>query len=577
MAAAARMPGPGSKEANGMVQPAVERSRDEEVLTPAAERPVLEMEHVSKQFGATLALDDVSLQLRRGEIHALLGENGAGKSTLIKIMTGIQRQDSGEIFIAGAPVRVTSAQDAQRLGVAAIYQEPMIFPDLSVAENIFIGHRDRGKIVDRRRMEREASDVLARLDVRLDVGEPARGLTLAEQQTVEIAKAISLDVRVLIMDEPTASLSAHEVQRLFRIVHTLRQQGVAILFISHRMEEVFEIADRVTILRDGRWISTTPRAELTPATAISRMVGREVRELFRRERRQPGAVRLSVRGLRREGAFQDVSFELRTGEVLGFAGLVGARRTDVGLALFGIAPADGGEIELDGTRVTVTSPRDAMALGIAYSTEDRRQLGLVMPLSIAANVSLPSLPRFLSPGGMVRRAEERATAEAFRQRLSIRAPSVDTPASSLSGGNQQKVVISKWLETNPKVMILDEPTRGIDVGAKVEVHQLIDDLVARGMAIVLISSDLPEVLATSDRILVMREGRQMAILGRDEATPEVVLAAAMGQTAVVLTRNIDLSVGSIVGLVASFAGTMLSNAPTIPAPAIIAISIAIGA
>ncbi len=537
---------PGSREANGMVQPAVERSLDEALQAQGEERPVLEMEHVSKQFGATLALDDVSLELRRGEIHALLGENGAGKSTLIKIMTGVQRQDSGEIRIDGAPVRVTSAQDAQRLGVAAIYQEPMIFPDLSVAENIFIGHRDRGKIVDRRRMEREASEVLARLDVRLDVGEPARGLTLAEQQTVEIAKAISLDVRVLIMDEPTASLSAHEVQRLFRIVHTLRQQGVAILFISHRMEEVFEIADRVTILRDGRWISTTPRVELTPATAISRMVGREVRELFRRERRQPGEVRLSVRGLRREGVFQDVSFDLRAGEVLGFAGLVGARRTDVGLALFGIAPADAGEIELDGTRVTVTSPRDAMALGIAYSTEDRRQLGLVMPLSIAANVSLPSLPRFLSPAGMVRRAEERATAEAFRQRLSIRAPSVDTPASSLSGGNQQKVVISKWLETNPKVMILDEPTRGIDVGAKVEVHQLIDDLAARGIAIILISSDLPEVLAMSDRILVMREGRQMAIFDHHEASQERVLAAAMGQSGDVFPEGdgIDRAAGA---------------------------------
>jgi rhamnose transport system ATP-binding protein len=529
-----------------MVQPAVERSLDDSVVATGEERPVLEMEHVSKQFGATLALDDVSLELRRGEIHALLGENGAGKSTLIKIMTGVQRQDGGEIRIDGTPVRVTSAQDAQRLGVAAIYQEPMIFPDLSVAENIFIGHRDRGKIVDRRRMEREAREVLARLDVRLDVGEPARGLTLAEQQTVEIAKAISLDVRVLIMDEPTASLSAHEVQRLFRIVHTLRQQGVAILFISHRMEEVFEIADRVTILRDGRWISTTPRVELTPAAAINRMVGREVRELFRRERREPGAVRLSVRGLRREGAFQDVSFDLRAGEVLGFAGLVGARRTDVGLALFGIAPADGGEIELDGASVTVSSPHDAMALGIAYSTEDRRQLGLVMPLSIAANVSLPSLPRFLTPAGMVRRAEERATAEAFRQRLSIRAPSVDTPASSLSGGNQQKVVISKWLETNPKVMILDEPTRGIDVGAKVEVHQLIDDLAARGMAIILISSDLPEVLAMSDRILVMREGRQMAIFDHHEASQERVLSAAMGQSGDIVPKGdgIDREAGA---------------------------------
>ncbi len=494
------------------------------------ERPVLEMDHVSKAFGATQALDDVSLALRRGEIHALLGENGAGKSTLIKIFTGIQQPDSGEIRLDGVPIQVSSPQDAQRLGVAAIYQEPMIFPDLSVAENIFIGHRDRGKIVDRRRMEREAEEVLARLDVYLDVGEPARGLTLAEQQTVEIAKAISLDVRVLIMDEPTASLSAHEVRRLFRIVANLRQQGVAVLFISHRMEEVFEIADQVTILRDGRWISTTPRAELTPATAIRQMVGREVKELFRRQRRAPGAVRLAARNLSREGVFQDVSFELRAGEVLGFAGLVGARRTDVGLALFGIAPADRGEILLDGEPVAIASPREAMSRGIAYSTEDRRQLGLVLPLSIAANISLPSLPRFLSPNGLVLRSAERDAAESFRQRLSIRAPSVDTPTAALSGGNQQKVVISKWLETKPQVLILDEPTRGIDVGAKVEVHQLIDDLAAEGMAIILISSDLPEVLAMSDRILVMREGRQMAIFDHHEATQERVLTAAMGQS-----------------------------------------------
>jgi rhamnose transport system ATP-binding protein len=510
------------------------------------ERPVLEMDHVSKAFGATQALDDVSLALQRGEIHALLGENGAGKSTLIKIFTGIQQPDSGEIRVDGVPIQVSSPQDAQRFGVAAIYQEPMIFPDLSVAENIFIGHRDRGKIVDRRRMEREAEEVLARLDVHLDVGEPARGLTLAEQQTVEIAKAISLDVRVLIMDEPTASLSAHEVRRLFRIVAHLRQQGVAILFISHRMEEVFEIADRVTILRDGRWISTTPRAELTPAAAIRQMVGREVKELFRRQRREPGAVRLAARNLSREGVFQDVSFELRAGEVLGFAGLVGARRTDVGLALFGIAPADRGEIRLDGQHVAIASPRDAMARGIAYSTEDRRQLGLVMPLSIAANISLPSLPRFLSPNGLVRRTAERDAAEGFRQRLSIRAPSVETPTAALSGGNQQKVVISKWLETKPKVLILDEPTRGIDVGAKVEVHQLIDDLAAEGMAIILISSDLPEVLAMSDRILVMREGRQMAIFDHDDATQERVLTAAMGQSDDLFgdEPGIDLEAGS---------------------------------
>jgi rhamnose transport system ATP-binding protein len=295
------------------------------------------------------------------------------------------------------------------------------------------------------------------------------------------------------------------------------------------MEEVFEIADRVTILRDGRWISTTPRGELTPAAAIRGMVGREVVELFRRTRRAPGEVRLQVSDLRKEGAFEGVSFEVRAGEVLGFAGLVGARRTDVGLALFGVAPADSGSVTLDGQPVTIRSPQQATRLGIAYSTEDRRQLGLVFPLSIAANISLPSLPRYLSRAGLVRRAKERATAAHFRERLRIRAPSVETPASALSGGNQQKVVLSKWLETKPRVLILDEPTRGIDVGAKVEVHQLVDELAAEGMAIVLISSDLPEVLAMSDRILVMREGRQMAILDHGEATQERVLAAAMGQ------------------------------------------------
>jgi rhamnose transport system ATP-binding protein len=498
------------------------------------------MRDVRKRFGSTQALDGVSMALYPGEIHALLGENGAGKSTLIKIMTGVNQPDTGEMLIDGEPVRVASSQDGQRLGVAAIYQEPMIFPDLSVAENIFIGHRKRGRIVRRKRMREEAEEVLARLGVNLDVGAPARGLTLAEQQTVEIAKAISLDVRVLIMDEPTASLSAHEVQQLFRIVGTLKAAGVAVLFISHRMEEVFEISDRVTILRDGRWISTSPRGELTPAAAIRGMVGREVVELFRRNRRPPGEVRLSVKGLHREGVFSDITFDVRAGEVLGFAGLVGAHRTDVGLALFGVAPADAGTIELDGQPITVKSPQQANKLGIAYTTEDRRQLGLVFPMSISANISLPSLPRYLNAMGIVKRGEERAAAELFRERLRIRAPGVDTPASSLSGGNQQKVVLSKWLETTPKVLILDEPTRGIDVGAKVEVHQLVDELAAEGMAIILISSDLPEVLAMSDRILVMREGRQMGIISHAEATQETVLAAAMGQAASVVAEEAGL-------------------------------------
>ena len=496
-------------------------------VPPAA--PILEIRSVSKRFGSTQALDGVSLALQPGEIHALLGENGAGKSTLIKIMTGVQQPDAGEILVDGQPVRIGSALDGQALGIAAIYQEPMIFPDLSVAENVFIAHRDRGRVVDRRQMHRDAQAVLDRLGVRLDVGQPARGLTLAEQQTLEIAKAISLRVRVLIMDEPTASLSAHEVRRLFRIIAALRREGVAILFISHRMEEVFEIADRVTVLRDGRWISTRPVSDVTPDLAIGDMVGRVLEDLFRRTPTEPDEVVLDVRDLGRDGAFSGVSFTVRAGEVLGFAGLVGARRTDVGLALFGIAPADTGEVRIDGQSITVTSPQQALERGIAYATEDRRELGLIFPLSIAANISLPTLRRYLSRAGLIRRAAEDASAGAFKDRLKIRAATVKAPVGTLSGGNQQKVVLSKWLNTRPRVLILDEPTRGIDVRSKAEVHQIIDELAHEGMAIILISSDLPEVLATSDRILVMREGRQMVILDRKEATQERVLAAAMGR------------------------------------------------
>ena len=489
----------------------------------------MEMRAISKRFSEIQALDDVSLELYPGEIHALLGENGAGKSTLIKVMTGVVQPDIGDIHIDGQPVHIGNAFDAQTYAVAAIYQEPMVFPDLSVAENIFIGHRDRGRIVHKGRMREEAREVLGRLDVDLDVQAPASTLTLAQQQTVEIAKALSLNTRVLIMDEPTASLSAHEVARLFEIVSRLKAEGVAILFISHRLEEVFEQADRISIMRDGAWISTTPRAQMTIDEAIRQMVGREVVEFYRRTQSNPGEVILQVEQLGVEGAFEDVHFELRAGEVLGFAGLVGARRTDVGLALFGIAPADQGRILLDGQEVRIGSPHDAMRLGIAYATEDRRGHGLIFNQSITANITLPSLDRYLGRFGLIRTALERATAVDFRERLSIRAPSVDTPASSLSGGNQQKVVLSKWLDTKPRILILDEPTRGIDVGAKVEVHHLIDELVKEGIAIILISSDLPELLPMSDRILVMREGRQMDLIDSTGATQEAVLTLAMGQ------------------------------------------------
>ena len=490
--------------------------------------PVLAMRAISKRFGATRALDGVSLDLRPGEVHALVGENGAGKSTLIKVMTGVHQPDEGTVLVDGEPVTLHSAADAQARGIAAIFQEPLIFPDLSVAENIFIGHRDQGRVVHWKRMCADAAEILARLDVHIDPRLPASGLPVAAQQAIEIAKAISLDVRVLIMDEPTAALSAHEVERLFRQVRRLRDDGVAVLFISHRLDEVFEIADRVTVLRDGRRISSRPRNEVTPQRAIQDMVGREMSEFFARTEHPRGQLALRVTGIGRNGVFAGVSFEVHRGEVLGLAGLVGAGRTDVALALFGIAPAEVGSVELDGRPVVIRSPREAMRQGIAYLSEDRRQLGLSLPQSVTANITLATLDRYLTRLRLVDSSAEHAVADRFRRRLSIRTPSLETPVERLSGGNQQKTMLAKWLNAEPTVLILDEPTRGIDVGAKAEVHHIIDELARSGMAIILISSDLPEVLAMSDRILVMREGRQVGVFGRSEATEEGIITAAMG-------------------------------------------------
>ena len=494
--------------------------------------PVMEIKNASKRFDMTQALDNVSLDLYRGEILALVGENGAGKSTLIKIMTGIYRSDRGEMLLDGQEVKIHNSIDAQVLGIAAIHQEPMIFPDLNVAENIFISHKNRGMIVRRGKMYREAEEILGQLGISLDVRSAARGLTLAAQQAVEIAKAISLNVRVLIMDEPTASLSAHEVGRLFKLINALRDQGVSILFISHRLEEVFEIADRIAVLRDGQLISVNAREDITPEGAIQDMVGREMDEFFAKEETERGDLLMSVRDLGRESTFADISFDVHKSEVLGFAGLVGSRRTDVALALFGIEPADAGSVNFNGKDVTIQSPEQALDLGIAYVTEDRRQLGLTLPMSITSNITLPMLRTYTYGPGLIRRGREKVTAEDYRERLSIRTPSIQLEAGKLSGGNQQKVMLAKWLNAHPQLLIMDEPTRGIDVGAKAEVHHIINDLAAEGLGIILISSDLPEVLAMSDRIVVMREGRQMAIFNREEATEENVLTAAMGRSSI---------------------------------------------
>src|SRR5919106_28488 len=437
--------------------------------------PVMEMSGISKRFDATQALDDVSLTLYPGETHALLGENGAGKSTLIKVMTGIHAPDAGVIRASGEEMSFKGSGDAQRAGIAAIYQEPAIFPDLNVAENIFMSHQDRGALVSWRRMYKDAEAILDRIDVRMDVRTLASNLTVASQQAVEIAKALSLDVRVLIMDEPTAALSAHEASELFGQVRRLTDSGVAVLFISHRLEEVFEIADRVTVLRGGRLISSRPIGDITQAQAIQEMVGRDVSDFFVRNPQPVGDVVLRVEGLGREGAFSEVGFELRKGEVLGFAGLVGAGRTDVGLALFGIAPPDTGVVELEGKRLSVRSPRQALRAGIAYLSEDRRALGLSLPQSVTANVTLATLRKYLTRLRLLDRSAEREVAGSFRNKLNIRTPSLDTPVEHLSGGNQQKTMLAKWLNAQPAVLVLDETTRGIDVGAKAEVHQIIDE------------------------------------------------------------------------------------------------------
>jgi rhamnose transport system ATP-binding protein len=496
----------------------------------------LEMRDISKNFGAVKALSHFTMALKPGEIHGLVGENGAGKSTLIKIMTGVYQPTSGEIIVNNTPITFKNTQDARDLGIVAIYQEPMVFPDLDVIENIFISDKKGGAWVNWGKMRSDAQALMQRLGLSFDLERDARSLTLAEQQTVEIARALSMDAKVIVMDEPTASLSAHEARQLRNIAKTLKAEGVAVVYISHRLEEVFEIADRVTVLRDGQFISTRDIGEVTTDSLISEMVGREVGEFFARvPSKARENVRLRVSNLAREGVFEGVSFDLRAGEILCMAGLIGARRTDVALSIFGIAPATSGEIEVAGKKVDIQTPKQAMKLGIAYVSEDRRKFGLLLPMPIFANASLATLDNYISPWGFLNSKAELSMAETFRQRLNIRAPSVTTNVADLSGGNQQKVMLAKWLNMHPGILIFDEPTRGIDVGAKAEVHKIIHDFAAEGGSVLLISSDLPEVLALADRILVMREGRQMGIFDGDSATQLLIMNYATGQN---ITREV---------------------------------------
>ena len=491
---------------------------------------IVELAGISKQFGVVQALKEVDFSLLAGKVHALVGENGAGKSTLVKILAGIHRPDAGTIKIGGAVVELRSPIQAQELGIAVVQQEPMLFPDLDVAENVFMGRhpRDRFGRVDWKRMYREVDQLLSSLDVSLSSHTPVQGLSVAEQQLVEIAKALSLQARVLVLDEPTAALSAHEVDELFAIVRQLRERGVAILFVSHRLEEVFSIADHLTVLRDGAHIITAPISEMNTEDIIKHMVGRELSNLFPKGEAAIGEVVFEVRHLTRPGVFADVGFQLRRGEILGFAGLVGAGRTEVARVLFGIDRAESGEIWLKGKKVYIHSPRQAMKHGIAYVPEDRHQQGLVMNFSIASNVTLPILQQ-VSRLGLIQPRREQQVAGEYARQLHVRSTGVAQLVNALSGGNQQKVVLGKWLATSPSVLILDEPTRGIDVGAKAEVHRIISELARSGLAIILISSELPEVLAMADRVIVLHEGRVTGTFARSEATQERVMYAATGQ------------------------------------------------
>ena len=469
------------------------------------------------------------MALLPGEIHALVGENGAGKSTLVKILAGVHQPDTGEIRLGGVLTEIRGPARARALGIAVIHQEPRLFPDLSVAENVYLGHQPMTRFggIDWRTMRRQTAGLFESLDVTIPIDVEVRGLSMADQQLVEIAKALSLNARVLIMDEPTASLSLHEVRRLFSIVRRTRDAGVAVMFVSHRLEEVFEISERTTVFRDGRHVVTAPTSELTTASLIRHMVGRTV-TLFPKVETHAGEILLDVRGLTRIGMFRDVSFMVRAGEIVGFAGLVGAGRTEVARVLFGIDRADAGEVFLRGKPVRFDNPSAAMNAGIAYVPEDRHQDGLVMDFPVCSNVTLPILTR-LFPRFFTRRATERTIASDYTGQLQVRMTGVEQPASALSGGNQQKVVIAKWLASKPRILILDEPTRGIDIGAKVEVHRIISELAASGLGIVLISSELPEVLAMCDRILVMHEGKVTDQMAHADATQERVMFAATGQ------------------------------------------------
>lgn len=490
--------------------------------------PVLRLTGICKRFAGIVALNQVALTVRAGEVMALIGENGAGKSTLVKTLTGIYQPDEGSITLAGQPVAFANAQDAMRAGITAVHQETVMFDELTVAENIYVGRQPvRGARIDWKRIESEAEKLFQRLEVSLPVRARVKDLSVAQRHFVEIARALSQEARVVILDEPTASLSQREIQELYRIIGQLRTAGTAVIFISHKFDEIFTVADRYTVLRDGQFIAEGALADITEPELVALMVGRSVKETYPKADVTPGEVVLEVRNFSHPSEFDDVSFSLRQGEILGFYGLVGAGRSEVMQALFGLTPGVRGAVSMHGKPAAIGSAANAIAHGIAYVPEDRQHQGAHLTLPILHNITLPILSRvgFFLRG---RRAQETAIARHYAEQLELKAAHLTQNVSELSGGNQQKVVLGKWLATDPKVIILDEPTKGIDIGSKAAVHRFISELVAKGLSVILVSSELPEVMGLADRIIVMHQGRIESEYQRGEATPEVIVAAASG-------------------------------------------------
>lgn len=492
---------------------------------------LLQMNNIVKEFNGIRVLKEVSFTLKKGTVHALMGENGAGKSTLMKILNGTYMKDSGEIYLKGEPVEIKNSNTAKRFGIAMIHQELSPFQDLSVAANMFMGREFLKKgttVINEQRMYTECVKILESMEIQISPKALMRDLSVAQMQLVEIAKAVSTDADIIIMDEPTSAITEEEVDKLFKVIEDLRQEGKGIIYISHKMDEIYKIADEITVMRDGVYVGSDTTQNLTYDQLISMMVGRSLEQQFYKTEHKPGGILLEIHELSLEGKFKNISFHIRSGEILGIAGLMGAGRTEIVETIFGLRKKDSGDVFIEGKKAEIKKPKDAIDLGIAFVSEDRKSVGLNLIGSIKENITLANLKKYCSFQTVIRMGEERTVSEEYIEKLRIKTESQNKLTGELSGGNQQKVVIARWLSTSPKIMILDEPTRGIDVGAKAEIYKLMDDFAAEGNCVIMVSSEMPEILGMSDRVIVVHEGTLTGTFNAKEATQEKILAAASG-------------------------------------------------